>query len=216
MNFRHIAALYCTLAAAFPAEAGGAIPLPTDGNSWAYTQYEQTGIKLSVLATPEFQFGYRNEAKDWVVLVRQAAQRTGIPDASVRPFQVAYVLTGDVCITDIAHSRPIVNGDACALPLSQGMAWRIEESRAAGLVMRDLRVEGEEEIVTPAGKFSALRIRETATISAQGSEPRMFLRATYWYAEQVRGLVKIQRQQFAEIGAPAKTSVDVLDSYSVR
>ncbi len=108
-------------------------------------------------------------------------------------------------------------------PLSVGKTWAVKNSFALGEVRRGSEeltatVDGWEEITTPAGKFSALKLTWSGYYrSSNGSQSGTGkLEVTLWYSPVVKRSVKSIYKEYDWNGQLITWAVSELLSYSVN
>lgn len=79
-----------------------------------------------------------------------------------------------------------------------------------------LKVVGEEDITTPAGKFRAIRVEREIQWTARGSGNKGVARVTYWYSSQVKNFILYEWSNMTAAGRPLNQETMELVSYTVQ
>ncbi|MBL8518536.1 MAG: caspase family protein [Betaproteobacteria bacterium] len=79
-----------------------------------------------------------------------------------------------------------------------------------------LKVVGEEDITTAAGKFRAVRVEREIQWTVRGSGSKGVARVTYWYSSQVKNFILYEWSNMTAAGRPLNQETMELVSYTVQ
>jgi hypothetical protein len=85
---------------------------------------------------------------------------------------------------------------ALKLPVKKGESWEAEIDIGGQKVKANMKVEGEQEVTVPAGKYKAVAVAMEAAVMGQQ------IKATNWFAPNV-GIIK-QKFDFAGFGGTSE------------
>ncbi|MES2070160.1 MAG: hypothetical protein V4488_07425 [Pseudomonadota bacterium] len=159
----------------------------------------------------------------------------------LRPQNAAYQVPADACPMDALSGIPLSFTRPCNVPDREGATWYTATNDSRLHTEFSYRVVGPEFVETPAGKFKAIKLdswRYVTPVSASGSagksagdasvgtgvntaaiEPSRSgdnakkYHTVYWYAPEVRGMVKVVRYFTDNAGAPTFSMSEELLAY---
>lgn len=122
------------------------------------------------------------------------------------------------CLIDLINRDTLGLSDGCNAKLEPGDTWNINQEDTAVHSRKSYRVVEVGMVAVPAGKFLATRIdaEEFRTEVMNASKVPMELGtpirtvSRYWYATDVKGMVKIERERYNSSGKRTDHVLEVL------
>lgn len=180
-------------------------PLPPlqRGDTWRYQQFETVagGQRIPGSAI-DMRVAYLTTSNQWMLAkfvgptsYAQLKRSGRVPIVGPGP-----LIPSPSCLIDVFSGNDLAGGRGCEKSLISGERWSIQERYTKSLVHVDFQAEGLERVLVPAGNFNAHRLEVVIVDSTIGGEggtaPSKYTEISYWYAEAVRGMVKIERRFF--------------------
>lgn len=179
-------------------------PLPAlqRGDTWRYQQFESVGDKRIQGPAIDMRVAYPTTGNQWMLAkfvgptsYAQLKRSGQIPIVGPGP-----LIPSPSCLIDVITGNDIASGRGCEKALTLGERWSIQERNTKSLVNVDVQAEGLEPVLVPAGNFNAHRLKvvivDTSLGAESGTTPAKYTEINYWYAEVVRGMVRIERRFF--------------------
>jgi hypothetical protein len=189
--------------------AGESYPKLQLGDSWTYRQIRERHSIVNGPNTVIFSVAYESKPGLWVIDSRSASAPTSPP-------RIEHTAAKTACIVDILGGRVILDGARCDSELVNGQTWRQEASDSDGTEKLNFRIVGREVLEISAGRFEVVRI-ELESLRVKKEDGNMVRQSTiYWYAESVRGMVKVERKFFNTSGELDSKIVETLDAHTAR
>lgn len=105
-------------------------------------------------------------------------------------------------------------------PMTPGIAFtgKVLDTRGDAVSDQDVSVKviGEEDITTAAGKFRAVRVEREIQWTSRGSGNKGIARVTYWYSSQVKNFILYEWSNMTAAGRPLNQETMELVAYTVQ
>lgn len=159
------------------------------GDEWIYRQQVLVPDQPSSDAYMRFKIGYKNIQNQW-----QLGYAVG-KDKPNTVWSRLMTLTTDECLVDLLGKMALGLKNSCAIRLTPGMAWQVDNENELTITRRQLKITGQEQVKTVLGNYIALRIEAHEEVSEMASTSVIKrIHAVYWYAPELRGMIKIERE----------------------
>lgn len=218
MKLTLLATLTC-LTATLAHAADVAFPPPSPvsiGDSWTYKKTVKTAHNQLKSFINYKITGTAGEDK----LVYQSM----LADASVRApmkWRDAGKVDADACLIDFGPGGSLGLQKTCAITFVEGMDWDTDEAVDGTRTKRRYKVMGTENISVPAGTFDTTKIQaDWQVIKSGGGKgkqnaygPTERFRFIYWYSPITKGMVKVVREFYDDVGTVESTVTEELDTH---
>ena len=105
-------------------------------------------------------------------------------------------------------------------PMSPGAKWKASVVEHMNNSVNDIEIEirviGEEDIDTPAGKFRTMKIERTSKWKPRNGKPGGTANWVYWYSGAVKRFVASEYLNVADSGKKLRHERQDLESYKVQ
>lgn len=219
MNFLRILISAVTLLSAQSASAQ-ALPTLQLGDTWHYQQYQVVGQREKRLADVDLRVSYRTDNGRWALArfkgpksFAELKQQGQTPVLEHGP-----TISSMSCVVDLFDGFNLLTDKGCNPPPAPKENWSraIQTEKSSITVM--LEHLGMESVEVPAGQFTAYRFKLISSFTPRSSDddappPTEYEEVDYWYATEVRGMVKIERHYFDSQRSPTHKAVHKLASF---
>lgn len=172
------------------------LPLVMRGDTWRFLQSEIANERVTKGPEIDFRIAYKTVTGQWAVGVwdspvsYHAAKQHG----QIPLLKFGRSIPASTCLVDVIAGRNLDQGRGCG-PLKEGEAWEIAPADGEARVHARLLSTKADEVSVPAGRYLANRLELSLLVQPPNKSPE-YSEATYWYAREVRGMVKIERRYF--------------------
>ncbi len=186
------------------------------GDEWTYVQ-KPSSDGTAAEVTTNYSVGYESDHHRLAILYTR--------DTGANPRRRnGEEIDADDCIIDVVTGSRLGLERTCSVALPVGKQWRADDASTLRHIQRRYKVLAHEVVEVPAGKFMAIKIDlawSWADVTDHRSVPMKLAAAkqyhwTYWYAPQVKGMVKMEREGLDSAGASVGRSVTELQAFKKR
>jgi hypothetical protein len=201
------------LTLALPALAQQAAPLAV-GDEWVYRQTIEAPGQSSQPATPRFRINHVNSASQLILAITPGGKEVTTP-----VWHIAHLLEPGTCFLDVIAGKGLPTEQPCVLP-AQGKSWEVNSADTVSSVQARYQVLGREPVQIGTGKYDAWKIDATRTeaevvypgVSTPPAPPKRS-HTVYWYAPEVKAMVKVVREKLDASGAVVSRQVEELQRF---
>jgi hypothetical protein len=172
------------------------LPPAMQGDTWRFRQSEIANERVVKGPEVDFRIAYKTVTGQWAVGVWNGpvSYRAAKQHGQVPVLKFGRSIPGSACLSDVVAGRDLDQGRGCS-PLKEGEAWEFTPAdNEAKVHVKVLNAE-VDEVDVPAGHYLANRLEFSLLVQPLNKPPE-YSEATYWYAREVRGMVKIERRYF--------------------
>ena len=185
MNARELLSVFLTVVPLTAAASSPYFPPLAKGDSWAYAVEQGPADKTLTLTLNGVEV-LRKKSQGFVF---GSFDPKNARDKTSR--DVMHTVDMDVCVADPFTGAMLRQGARCQQPPAVDEVWRSDLKIDQRTLQIETTFKGREEITVGAGSFNALKfVCSGAFLNAEGQKFAL-LETTYWYAAEVRGMVKI-------------------------
>jgi hypothetical protein len=181
------------------AHAGETLPIVVQGDTWRFRQSEIANGSVTSGPEVDIRIAYKTVTGQWAVGVWNGpvSYRVTKQQGQIPVLKFGRSIPVSSCLADVAAGRDLDRGRGCDSPLKEGEAWEFAPpSDGVKVHVKMLHVK-VDEVDVPAGRYRANRLEFSLLVEPTNiSESPEYSEATYWYAKEVRGMVKIERRYF--------------------
>lgn len=159
------------------------------GDMWVYKQTTEAPGQAPSSDTWRFRAAYRT--KEGKLAVLAAPAKLAGPNVL---WKIVYLLNDDVCTLDVANGESLGLKHSCDTPLKVDMAWESGSAERQSRMHERYQVLAQEKVQVPAGSYEAFKIDSVGTVDGKR------FHTIFWYAPEVKGMIKIVRENFDASG----------------